>query len=55
MLITVASGYLIVAVGVALVNLALLLDDGHTPESAFQEAILLGLGWPVNLLLQMIG
>jgi hypothetical protein len=54
LVITVVSGYLIIAVGVALVNLALLLDDGQTPEVAFQNAILLGLGWPINLLLKFI-
>jgi hypothetical protein len=44
-----------IAVFIAIVSLWMHIEDGYTTEGAFQEAIIDGVSWPLNLLLMVTG
>ena len=45
----VVGTYLVIAFGVALIQLVIKLEDGLVPGQAFTTAIGLGLTWPISL------
>ena len=45
----VVGTYVVIAFGVALIQLVWKLEDGLVPGQAFTTALGLGLNWPINL------
>jgi hypothetical protein len=44
-----------IAIFIMIVSLWMHIEDGYTTEGAFQEAIIDGVSWPLNLLLMATG